>query len=187
METPDNNPELAATLRHKTAENEKLKHQLETLESVNQDNERLKRMLQTLSKTYRDREESLLQELSQFNPENTSSQSSAKHDIAPPANGVITGDADMEGDIESDTGNFAAIELEPESTDDLQKIRGLGKALEGHLRKLGITSYKELAGLNRSDFERARDLIPNLEKRYKRENWHAQANQLHAEKYGDTQ
>ena len=51
---------------------------------------------------------------------------------------------------------------------------------------LGIQNFKALAELDASDYERAAELIPNLESRMKRDDWTAQARELHEKKYCET-
>ena len=57
--------------------------------------------------------------------------------------------------------------------------------IENKLRQLGIGSYEAIMNLGPDDFERASDLIPNLESRVKRDNWQQQAEELHQAKYTD--
>lgn len=58
--------------------------------------------------------------------------------------------------------------------------------LETKLRELGIQSFKHICMLGPDDFERAAEIIPNLEKRVKRDNWQRQAAKLHESKYDES-
>ncbi|MEJ2137886.1 MAG: hypothetical protein P8Y61_00290 [Gammaproteobacteria bacterium] len=82
----------------------------------------------------------------------------------------------------------ASLIEEPDSKfhDDLKAIRGVGAKIEQKLNMLGIVNFKDLAELGADDYERAADLIPNLESRMKRYDWTSQARELHREKYSET-
>jgi len=62
--------------------------------------------------------------------------------------------------------------------DELTDIRGIGAVLARKLHKLGIYSYQHLLNLNDDDLERARQLIPDFERRMARDNWLEQARML---------
>jgi len=71
------------------------------------------------------------------------------------------------------------------SQDDLKAIRGVGAKIEQKLNMLGVTNFRDLIALGADDYERATQLIPNLEGRMKRDNWMQQARHLHQEKYSE--
>jgi len=64
--------------------------------------------------------------------------------------------------------------------DELTDIRGIGVVLARKLHKLGIYRYEDLLNLSADDLERACQLIPDFERRMKRDNWLEQARLLNA-------
>jgi len=70
-----------------------------------------------------------------------------------------------------------------DSIDELTDIRGIGNVIARKLHQLGIYRYKELAALTSDDRERAQMLIPNFERRMRRDSWQDQARELHLDKY----
>ncbi|MFW2403313.1 MAG: hypothetical protein ACN4GT_01020 [Gammaproteobacteria bacterium] len=73
-----------------------------------------------------------------------------------------------------------------DSIDELTDIRGIGNVIARKLHQLGIYRYRELAGLTGDDRERAQMLIPDFERRLKRDAWQDQARDLHFDKYHET-
>ncbi|MBT8442815.1 MAG: hypothetical protein KJO76_10550 [Gammaproteobacteria bacterium] len=73
-----------------------------------------------------------------------------------------------------------------DSIDELTDIRGIGNVIARKLHQLGIYRYRELAGLTGDDRERAQMLIPDFERRLKRDRWQDQARDLHFDKYQET-
>ncbi len=73
-----------------------------------------------------------------------------------------------------------------EAQDDLQSIRGVGAKLEQKLNMIGICNFRDLIELEARDYERAAQLIPDLENRSQRDNWRQQARNLHRHKYEET-
>jgi predicted flap endonuclease-1-like 5' DNA nuclease/chromosome segregation ATPase len=69
--------------------------------------------------------------------------------------------------------------------DELTDIRGIGKVLAGKLHELGIYRYEQLALLDDDDFDRVHSLIPDFERRMRRDNWMEQARDLHSSKYSE--
>jgi len=67
--------------------------------------------------------------------------------------------------------------------DELTDIRGIGAVLARKLHTLGIYRYENLLNLSDDDLERALQLIPDFERRMKRDDWLEQARILHASKY----
>nr|WP_321455373.1 50S ribosomal protein L21 [uncultured Cohaesibacter sp.] len=65
--------------------------------------------------------------------------------------------------------------------DDLKKLKGLGKVMEGKLNELGITTYAQIAAFTAEDIEKAEDAI-GAKGRFERDNWIEQAAALAAEK-----
>lgn len=66
--------------------------------------------------------------------------------------------------------------------DELTDIRGIGAVLERKLHKLGIYRYEDLLGLDEDGLERARQLIPDFDRRMHRDNWLEQARNLQQSK-----
>jgi predicted flap endonuclease-1-like 5' DNA nuclease len=73
-----------------------------------------------------------------------------------------------------------------DSIDELTDIRGIGNIIARKLHQLGIYRYRELAGLTGDDRERAQMLIPDFERRLKRDAWQDQARDLHFDKYQES-
>ncbi|HEX6257292.1 MAG TPA: hypothetical protein VFZ70_15905 [Euzebyales bacterium] len=70
--------------------------------------------------------------------------------------------------------------------DDLQRIAGIGPALELQLRAEGITSYRRLALLDDDTIADLQARRPQLVTRMRRGGWAAQARRLHAEMHGES-
>ena len=67
--------------------------------------------------------------------------------------------------------------------DEFTDIRGIGNVLARKLHMLGIYSYENLLSLSDDDIERARQLIPDFERRMERDGWLEQARTLQACKH----
>lgn len=142
-------------------------------------------------------------EESQFD-EQASEEPVTEQSLAEPDAGHLADDVDpVEEDLaapDSDAGRLA----EPEATlwsspgssggtngnsdddpDELTDIRGIGKVIAGKLHELGIYRYEQLASLNDDDFDRVHSLIPDFERRMRRDNWMEQARDLHSSKYSE--
>jgi predicted flap endonuclease-1-like 5' DNA nuclease len=59
-------------------------------------------------------------------------------------------------------------------TDDLTKIKGIGRVLEGKLHQLGITSFRQIADFTQADVERVNAVL-DFPGRIEREQWVEQA------------
>jgi predicted flap endonuclease-1-like 5' DNA nuclease len=84
--------------------------------------------------------------------------------------------------IETDEVTANATATIPE-IDELTDIRGIGNVLAKKLHMLGIYSYENLLNLSDDDIERAREMIPDFERRMERDGWLEQARTLQACKY----
>jgi predicted flap endonuclease-1-like 5' DNA nuclease len=114
--------------------------------------------------------------------------------VEEPAVGAVSGgeldqpDVDappvVEESAEPATGTTAAPEP-PAGHDDLQRIAGVGPALEVQLRAEGITTYRQLALLDDDAIADLQSRRPQLVTRMRRGGWAAQARRLHAETYDD--
>ncbi len=67
--------------------------------------------------------------------------------------------------------------------DDLTAIKGIGKVLDGKLKKLGFTTFKQIAELTPDQQSRV-DEVLNFRGRIEREEWVEQAQSLVAQKSG---
>jgi predicted flap endonuclease-1-like 5' DNA nuclease len=68
--------------------------------------------------------------------------------------------------------------------DDLQRISGVGPALERQLHAEGITTYRQLAVLDETAIGALESRRPRLVTRMRRGGWVAQARRLHVETHG---
>lgn len=68
--------------------------------------------------------------------------------------------------------------------DDLKLIRGIGPKIEGTLKSIGITSYRQIALLTDRDIDALGDRLGHFRDRIRRDNWMASAAELHRKKYG---
>lgn len=73
-----------------------------------------------------------------------------------------------------------------EGVDELTDIRGIGRALARKLHELGIYRFQELINLDADDLEHAQTLIPDIERRMKRDDWVIQAQTLYRSKYSSS-
>ena len=69
--------------------------------------------------------------------------------------------------------------------DDLKEISGLGPVLESKLHAEGIFTYRQLAQLSPEEIERIETQVIHSSGRMQRDNWIAQAKELHLKKYGE--
>ena len=69
--------------------------------------------------------------------------------------------------------------------DDLKDISGIGPAIETKLKADGIVSFRQIAQLSPAEVERIETEVINSTGRIQRENWIAQAKELHLMKYGE--
>lgn len=69
-------------------------------------------------------------------------------------------------------------------TDDLQRISGVGPALERQLHAEGITTYRQVAVLDEAAIGALESRRPRLVTRLRRGGWVAQARRLHVETHG---
>ncbi|MDP6436107.1 MAG: hypothetical protein QF790_06100 [Gammaproteobacteria bacterium] len=111
-------------------------------------------------------------------PEHRPVEASNGHDISESAFAEPSHDDEHPAETVAESTNGDGL-----GRDNLKSIRGVGEKLEQKLNLLGIFSFKEILELQPDDYERANLIIPNLEKRVKRDAWHDQARALHLEKY----
>ena len=81
------------------------------------------------------------------------------------------------------TGLFGAPAEKP--IDDLKRISGIGPKIERQLAGIGVTTFRQIATFTPADVERVNDAIQVFQGRIEREDWIAQARDLHREDYGD--
>ena len=83
-------------------------------------------------------------------------------------------DAQVGTQVSAEIGSGEQLPLETVDSDDLTKMRGIGKALNQQLNELGITSFAQIAKWSKEDVkEYALKLA--LKDRIRRDNWVAQA------------
>lgn len=70
--------------------------------------------------------------------------------------------------------------------DDLKLISGIGPALEGKLNAAGIRHYRQIAVLTDADIDHVESEVIHVSGRIRRDDWVAQARELHARKYGES-
>ena len=73
----------------------------------------------------------------------------------------------------------------PDDPDDLKKIKGVAKVLEGKLNEFGVFKYRQIAFWTDPAAKEFSKLLTNFKDRIYRDNWIAQAKELHEEKYGE--
>ncbi|MEC5128945.1 hypothetical protein VSU19_19440 [Verrucomicrobiales bacterium BCK34] len=73
----------------------------------------------------------------------------------------------------------------PADVDDLKKIKGVGKVLEGKLNGIGVYRFKQVGVWTQPSCEEFAKLLTAFKDRIYRDNWIAQAKRLHNEKYDD--
>ncbi len=73
----------------------------------------------------------------------------------------------------------------PDTRDDLKKIRGIAKVLEGRLHEHGVFQYRQIAYWTAPAVREFTKLLPNFTERIYRDNGIAPARELHEEKYGE--
>lgn len=77
------------------------------------------------------------------------------------------------------------LEERPEEVDDLKRIKGVGKVMEGVLNDKGIYLFRQLARLSEQEVAWVNDAIDAFPGRIHRDRWVEQAAELYAEKYGE--
>lgn len=65
--------------------------------------------------------------------------------------------------------------------DDLQKIKGVGPAIEKTLNEMGIVSFRQIADMSEYDIDRVARRLKGFRTRIYREDWIGQARELHAQ------
>ena len=63
--------------------------------------------------------------------------------------------------------------------DDLQKIKGVGPAIEKTLNEMGIVSFRQIADMSEYDIDRVARRLKGFRTRIYREDWIGQARELH--------
>jgi predicted flap endonuclease-1-like 5' DNA nuclease len=71
-----------------------------------------------------------------------------------------------------------------EAGDDLQRIRGIGPALERMLHRAGVYRYEQIAAWTREEIAAMAERLPGFHHRIVRDRWIASAHRLHLAKYG---
>ena len=68
--------------------------------------------------------------------------------------------------------------------DDLQRIKGIGPALERTLHRAGVYRYAQIANWTRQDIQAMGERLPGFHDRIVRDRWPTAARRLHLAKYG---
>ncbi|MDA7921987.1 hypothetical protein N9B73_09545 [Verrucomicrobiales bacterium] len=89
------------------------------------------------------------------------------------------------GEVKQDV-NYGILYAEkPGEIDDLKKIKGVGKVLEGKLNEIGVYRFKQVGVWTKPFCEEFAKMLTSFKDRIYRDNWIAQAKGLHNEKYDD--
>ncbi|MCP5540811.1 MAG: hypothetical protein H7A52_11785 [Akkermansiaceae bacterium] len=89
------------------------------------------------------------------------------------------------GDARQDATYGIVFTSAPETPDDLKKIKGVAKVLEGKLNEIGVYKYRQIAFWTEPAVKEFSKLLTSFKDRIYRDNWIAQAKSLHEEKYGE--
>ncbi|MDX2343638.1 MAG: hypothetical protein QNL12_07880 [Acidimicrobiia bacterium] len=73
----------------------------------------------------------------------------------------------------------------PVADDDLKKVHGIGPKLEGTLKGLGITSFRQIANFQADDIMFVTAALDAFKGRIERDDWMASAAEEHAKKYNE--
>jgi predicted flap endonuclease-1-like 5' DNA nuclease len=114
----------------------------------------------------------------------------APHPVAAPAPDILATDAGLTPagpaeDAASPEAVDTAAPAPADSADSLQAIRGVGPAIERTLHELGITTFRQVAGLQGAELEAVRQRLDTFSGRIERQDWAGQARELHRQKYGE--
>jgi predicted flap endonuclease-1-like 5' DNA nuclease len=192
--------ELIKTHDHLQAENDQFKQQLDKLDQSQEEVGGLQKQVKKLNSAQEDhlsRQSLIESELEHEKDENeqlTAQLQKLAHKLdARKAVGTAhdnvksekrTVDSADSADSGDDTDSMPALQMD-DIHDDLKAIRGVGAKIEQKLNMLGIHNFKGLLQLESDDYDRAAELIPNLEGRMHRDAWIDQARNLHLEKYNE--
>ena len=77
-------------------------------------------------------------------------------------------------------GPIGLMAAAPNKTDDLKQIKGIGPGLEKQLNNLGVFTFKQLAGFDKSDLEWIDENLTAFKGRCFRDDWVGQAKALMA-------
>lgn len=82
--------------------------------------------------------------------------------------------------------NFGVVfTAAPDKADDLKKIKGVGKVLEGKLNEHGVYTYRQIAFWTDSAVKEFSKMLTSFKDRIYRDNWIAQAKTLHEKHHGE--
>jgi predicted flap endonuclease-1-like 5' DNA nuclease len=71
------------------------------------------------------------------------------------------------------------------SSDNLKEIVGIGPVVESRLRKLGITTFRQLALMGDADVDRLAHKLDGFGDRIVSDDWVGQARELQARRHGE--
>lgn len=87
------------------------------------------------------------------------------------------------GEVEQDPVYGIVYRSKPDQVDDLKRIKGVGKVLEGKLNEVGVYRFKQVAVWTDTACAEFSRMLSFKDRLY-RDNWLAQAKDLHEEKTG---
>lgn len=94
--------------------------------------------------------------------------------------------ADLEsGTVKQDDVYGILYAEKPDDVDDLKKIKGVGKVLEGKLNSIGVYRFKQVGVWTEPACKEFAKLLTAFKDRIYRDNWIAQAKGFHNDKYDD--
>ncbi len=88
-------------------------------------------------------------------------------------------------DIKVDDDLGVLFNSRPKEVDDLKKVNGVGKVLEGKLQEIGIYRFRQIANWDKSLMAEFSNRLA-FPGRVERDEWKKQAIALHKEKYGES-
>ena len=73
----------------------------------------------------------------------------------------------------------------PVADDDLKMVHGIGPKLEGMLKDMGITSFRQIANFEPGDIAIVTAALDGFRGRIERDDWMSSAAAQHLDKYGE--
>lgn len=120
-----------------------------------------------------DPDEEGLEEFVASNSDNLGDEPEAEHELEPEDQVEAEAVFDVEVTPEAEDSPEAA-----DGRDDLQRIKGVGPAIEKTLNELGIFSFRQIADMSEYDIDRVARKLKGFHSRIYREDWIGQAREL---------
>ena len=92
-----------------------------------------------------------------------------------------TYDPDYGGRVRHDSARGVVFTEAPESRDDLKRISGIAKVLEGRLNEFGVYTFKQIMNWNPEEVEEYSRLLA-FRDRIERDDWQGQARFFYSQK-----